>query len=145
MDITIRRMTEQDIDNVYNLEKESFSCPWSRQAFIETLEKECYDFFVVYAGDEHVATAGFTYTKPEADISNVCVKDSYRHRGIASRLLEYMIDTALGEGVNAFTLEVRCKNENAIGLYKKVGFKEEGVRKNFYTNPQDDALIMWRR
>ena len=145
MDILIRRMEENDIESVSLLEAKSFSKPWSSNAFLDTLNNECYAFYVAYIGKEHVATAGFTITKPEADISNVCVKDIYRKQGIARKLLSYMMDDIAKEGVVDFTLEVRAGNTAAINLYTVLGFKNEGVRKNFYEQPREDAIIMWKR
>lgn len=145
MDLTIRKMTIKDLDAVSNLEKESFSVPWSLASFEDTLDKEYYAFYVAYNGAEHIATAGMTYTKPEADISNVCVKASYKCKGVATKLLTFMMNEAKNEGITEFTLEVRAQNEPAIKLYEKLGFVSEGIRKNFYTNPADDAMIMWKR
>ena len=145
MNLLIRKMNEEDIEAVTALEAASFTSPWSKDAFISSLKDSNYRFYVAYDGDIHIGTVGFTLTKPEADISNVCVSTSYRRQGIAYKLLAYGMEDTSKEGITDFTLEVREGNKSAIGLYEKLGFESAGIRKNFYSNPVENALIMWKK
>lgn len=144
-DITIRPMQEKDIDAVAALEEKCFSEPWSKAAFQEAISKEYYSFYVAYKGDRHVGTVAYTKSFDEADISNVAVDEEVRYCGIAYQLLSQLMNDGYVAGIRHYTLEVRSKNVPAIGLYKKLGFISEGVRPGFYTNPSDDAIIMWHR
>ena len=145
MNLLIRKMNEEDIEAVTALEAASFTTPWSEDAFTSSLKDSNYRFYVAYDGDIHIGTVGFILTKPEADISNVCVSTSYRRQGIAYKLLAYGMEDTSKEGITDFTLEVREGNKSAIGLYEKLGFESAGIRKNFYSNPVENALIMWKK
>lgn len=81
----------------------------------------------------------------EGQITNVAVLPEYWHRGIGSKLISEMLVIAREEGLKSFTLEVRESNGNAVKLYKKLGFMKEGIRKNYYEKPTENALIMWLR
>ena len=86
------------------------------------------------------------YKKPTtADITNGTVKKEYRRQGIARRMLSELMREGRDEGIGRFTLEVRASNEAAIALYRGLGFYQEGVRKNYYESPREDALILWTR
>ena len=78
-------------------------------------------------------------------MTNVSVLKEYRGKGFASAMLKQMIECGEAEGVSNFTLEVRVNNKDAIHVYEKLGFASEGIRPNFYDNPREDAMIMWRR
>lgn len=140
----IRRMNPSDVDAVSVLEAMCFSRPWSREAFADCLNKEYYCFYVAYEGDEHIGTAGMTVSLDEADISNVAVSEAYRGQGIARQILTALMNEGKCSGVNHYTLEVRSKNQAAIRLYHGLGFEDAGIRKGFYEDPKDDAIIMWR-
>lgn len=144
-EITIRPMLPSDIDSVALLEKESISEAWSRASLMDALSKDYYCFYVAYADDKHVGTAAYTRSLDEADISNVSVAGDYRHKGIAYSLLKALMNDGYQAGIRHYTLEVRSQNTPAIGLYKKLGFVSEGTRPSFYTDPADDAVIMWHR
>ncbi len=144
-ELTIRRMTKEDVEDVAALESACFSRPWTQKDFSESLEKDYYLFYVGYMDGRHVATAGLTITAPEADVTNVAVLRDMRGQGVAYRLLSEMMEDAASLGVSDFTLEVRSGNEAAIALYEKLGFVSEGVRKGFYEDPKEDAVIMWKR
>lgn len=146
---TIRTLTMEDIDQVCALEEMVFSMPWQRDAFIEMVENEDALYLVVEEKNNPgivIAACGMRHIVGEGDISNVVVHPEYRKRGIARQMLAELIK--LGEqkfGIEAYTLEVRKSNEDAIHLYEYHGFVQEGIRKNFYEKPTEDALIMWKR
>ncbi len=92
-----------------------------------------------------IGTVGLQVIGGDGEISNVAVMPEFRGRGIARRLLETAIAKAREQGVKDFTLEVRASNHAAIHLYESLGFRQEGLRKRFYTCPDEDALILWLR
>ena len=146
METEIRPMSENDLEASAELEAMCFSTPWSLQAFKDSLDKpDIYLFHVAYLGDELVAQAGLIMSFDEADVVNVAVKPEYRKRGIASGLLNELMRAGSERGVKDYTLEVRAGNHGAIALYENLGFKTEGIRKDFYREPVEDALIMWKR
>ena len=140
-----RRMEPKDLRAVAQLEQLCFSEPWSENAFRDALDKECYRFYVAYDDEEHVGTVGMVVSYDEADITNVAVSESRRRGHIGGRLLKYALQDAMSAGIMNFTLEVRTGNAAAISLYQKYGFVGDGIRPGFYSNPKEDALIMWRR
>ena len=145
--ITIREMTLEDVDRVCELEEMAFSMPWHKESFIEMIENK--DALYLVADDEYAGVIGCCGVRSivgEGDITNVVVHPDYRKKGVAYEMLSQLL--LRGEkdfGIKEFTLEVRYRNMGAIHLYEKLGFVSEGVRKNFYEEPLEDALIMWKR
>ncbi len=139
----LRRMTEADLDKVAEMEKEIFSTPWSKAGFEESL-RQSYSHFYVVVMDDIVGYCGVHNLGGDGEISNVAVDEKYRGKGIAYEMLQFAMNEMRKEGVEAFTLEVRASNTPAIKLYEKLGFSNAGVRKNFYENPTEDAIIMWK-
>ena len=103
----------------------------------------CY--LVGLYGDEVVASCGLRNIVGDGEITNVVTKTSARGKGIGTQMLVKLMEEGVSMGVEAFTLEVRKSNDAAIHLYENLGFVTEGVRKNFYEEPTEDALIMWKR
>lgn len=143
--LLLRAMRVEDIPAVAKLEAEIFSVPWSEKSFLEEVEREDRLFVVAYVNETLAGYMGLIPFLDEADITNVAVASSMRRRGIAQKMLETTMSRAEKMGVNSFTLEVRVGNAGAIALYEKLGFTSEGIRKNFYEKPTEDALIMWKR
>lgn len=141
----IRAMTATDVDEVFDIEQESFSDPWSKEAFSKAISDQNNSYLVTLKDGILVGYCGYWGVVGEGYIYNVAVRDKYRGQGIGLRMLEELVAEAAGRGITSLTLEVRRSNEPAIQLYKKLGFIEAGVRKNFYTMPLEDAIIMWRR
>ena len=132
------------ISQIAKLEEVCFSTPWSEKV-IEDAYKTGTKFFVFEKDNIVLGYVGISAILDEGYITNVAVFPEYRNQGIASALLEYLFDIANDNGLSFISLEVRESNQNAISLYQKFGFKTEGKRKNFYTNPTEDALIMTKR
>ncbi len=147
--LTIRELTMEDIDQVCALEEMVFSMPWQRDAFIEMVENKDALYLVVEEKSNPgvvIAACGMRHIVGEGDISNVVVHPHYRKRGIARQMLAELMNRGNQKfGIEAYTLEVRKSNEDAIHLYEYHGFVSEGIRKNFYEKPTEDALIMWKR
>ena len=138
-----RRMIENDLDKVSAMEKEIFSMPWSKESFRESLSQN-YSYFFVAEEDDILGYCGVHNFGGDGEITNVAVDKKVRGNGVATKMLQYAMDETKKIGVEAFTLEVRISNTKAIGLYEKLGFENKGIRKNFYKNPVEDAMIMWK-
>lgn len=137
-------MTPEDVDEVVAIERASFSNPWTREGFLESLQKDYCHFIVARMTDGSLAGyCGFYQTADEADITNVAVSQKYRGQGVGFEMLNYLMKTGRERNVLDYTLEVRRGNVCAIKLYEKCGFESVGYRKNFYSNPTEDACIMW--
>lgn len=142
--LEFRRMKVSDLDQVMEIEKSSFSVPWTRQDFEDSIGKPMAIYIVAVDEDQIVGYCGLWGILDEGDINNVAVRPEYRGQKIGTRMLEALFDEGEKAGLKAYTLEVRAGNASAIALYHKTGFKEAGIRKDYYTAPKEDALIMWR-
>ncbi|MDO4345020.1 MAG: ribosomal protein S18-alanine N-acetyltransferase [Eubacteriales bacterium] len=143
--IEIRRMRPEDLEQVERIEADTFSQPWTRAGFLSSLEADSTIYLTVWEKSEIVGYCGLMKVLEEGDITNVAVKREFRGRGIGRMMLENLLKLAGEQGVREFTLEVRKSNAAAIALYKKLGFQDCGLRKNFYEKPVEDAVIMWKR
>lgn len=137
-------MNESHIDSVLKIENTCFSHPWTKDGIIEALENRT-KFFVFEKNGEVVGYVGVSVILDEGYITNIAVLPEYRNQGVATALLTKLDDLAKLENLSFISLEVRTSNQKAISLYKKFGYKTEGVRKNFYDDPKEDALIMTKR
>ena len=142
--ITIRRMQPSDLTQVCEIERENFSLPWSEKSFADSMERNDTVFLVALADDEVAGYIGCYCIAGEGEITNVAVKSSCRRNGIGGMLLEKLYEEGALLDTQEFFLEVRESNEAAIALYSRQGFVKEGIRKNFYEQPVENALIMWK-
>ena len=145
MEVIIKPLTEEYVDQVCVLEEEAFSMPWHRESFLEMIANENACYLVALIGEEVVASCGLRHIVGEGEITNVVTKHTCRGLGIAKKMLLALLEEGTKMGAKEFTLEVRVSNDPAIHLYESLGFVSEGVRKNFYEEPTEDALIMWKR
>lgn len=142
--MTIEPMTVDDISQVAEIERQIFSIPWSEKAFKDSMESG-NTIYIVAKEDNNVAGyAGMYLSFEEGNITNVAVNPSGRRKGIGEKIVRDILNRAYEKGVRDVFLEVRETNSAAIALYEKIGFKEEGIRKNFYEKPKENALIMWK-
>lgn len=139
----IRNMEEKDLDAVYEIECATFSKPWSMTDFKESLSDVHNLYLVVEENEKIIAYCGMWGVVDEGQINNVAVEKKHRGKGIGYSMLKELIEKGKTKGLVAFTLEVRVNNKPAVTLYEKLGFKSAGIRKNFYEEPTEDALIMW--
>ncbi|MBE5889027.1 MAG: ribosomal-protein-alanine N-acetyltransferase [Lachnospiraceae bacterium] len=137
----IRKMTFEDVKTVAQIEKECFSLPWSEASFEDSLAREDTVFLVCEDLDV-VGYIGMYLSFEEGEITNVAVTPSYRQRGCGNLLIQAIKEEAKARAAESVILEVRVSNVPAISLYKKHGFEEIGIRKNFYEHPSEDAIIM---
>ena len=144
-DVTIRQADADDAGAIYEIEHLCFPDPWSRDALRYELQENPRAFYIVAEiEDQVVGYAGLWWIGDEGHITNVAVKPGFRNRRIGEGLVSVMIEFTVKEGIRHHTLEVRSSNEPAIRLYEKLGFAAEGVRKGYYLNNGEDAIIMWR-
>lgn len=139
----IRSMTRTDAREMARIEKQIFSRPWREQDFLDSYALS--DTIYLVAEDENNVIVGYCgcyQSFEEGNISNVAVSPERRRCHIADSLIECMFGKGKERGISVFTLEVRVSNEPAIQLYKKHGFEVAGVRKRFYAEPVEDAMIM---
>ncbi len=139
----LRKMQLQDIAAIVKLEEETFAVPWSQEAFVDELEHDIAEYWVLINDDELIAYFGYWQILNEAHITNVAVSAKHRRKGYASILLEKLLTLAREKHIESITLEVRESNHSAQALYKKFGFIEAGRRKRYYSDNNEDAIIMW--
>ena len=137
-----RRSIPADATGIARLEEEIFSDAWSYRDIQDLICTEGSMCFTAVDGGEVVAYVIGRLIAPEGEIYRVAVTPERRQRGIGYRLLDFAVKTSKGKGLERLFLEVRSKNIPAINLYTAYGFREIGVRKNYYKNPQDDAIVM---
>ena len=145
MHFEIAEVRLEHIEEIEELEKLCFSLPWSRQALISQLPDDMHIFIAAIGDDGRVlGYVGMMYVLDEGYISNVAVSPEHRRLGIADSLINALIDRAKENDLSFVTLEARKSNVPAIELYRKHGFSEVGLRKNYYTKPTEDAILMTR-
>lgn len=138
----IKKMELKHIPMVAEIEKKSFSKPWSEQSITDSFNAKANYFFVAEDNQIIVGYIGLTVSVDEGYILNVAVLPQYRGKGIGDRLVKNTVDFGNSLGLKLLTLEVRPSNISAVNLYQKYSFKEVGIRKNYYSNPQEDALLL---
>lgn len=137
-------MQETDAHEYAMIDKECFAVPWSEKSFEDEYKNDIAIYFSARSGGKCVGYAGFWQVSGEGDITNIAVLEKFRHMGIGSLLMEAVIAKSRALGLSIITLEVRNSNISAQGLYKKYGFEVIGVRKRYYSDNNEDALIMTR-
>ncbi len=142
-EIIIRKMQPEDLAEVCEIEKDNFSLPWSEKSFLDSLERTDTVFLTALVDGEVAGYLGCYCIAGTGEITNVAVKTSHRRKGIGGMLLEKLYEEGSNLDTEEYFLEVRESNEAAIGLYLRQGFVKEGVRKNFYEKPVENAVIMW--
>lgn len=143
--ITYRKMTVDDIDGVLKIEEEAFSLPWTKDAFMHEMTTNLHAYYVVAENEEHqiVGFCGMWLVMDESHITNVAVTEHVKGRGIGEGLMREAIRVAKEHGVVLMTLEVRTSNMIAQNLYRKLDFQNGGIRKGYYSDNLEDALVMW--
>ena len=140
--MTYTEMKAEHVPQVAQLEKLCFADPWSEMSIASEL-RSIWSYWVVAVQDnEVVGYIGSQSSVDESDVMNVAVHPDWRRQGIAEQLIENLIGELKNRGSKALMLEVRASNAPAIALYEKLGFRQVGLRKNYYRNPKEDALIL---
>ena len=135
-------MTSGHLDDVYIIETECFSHPWSKQSLEEELNNETSLFLVAKEENEVIGYIGMSIVIDEGYIFNVAVRESYRNKGVATALINELVTYGKKNNFSFITLEVRESNLPAISLYSKFGFIKAGERKDYYSNPKENAILM---
>ncbi len=144
--IEIGNCREEDLGEIMTIEQASFAGPWSYELFVKEILNPASLFLVVRHSSTQKSIVGYIVcwlVADELQIQRIAVRGDMRKRGIASMLLREAIKYSLNANIAKATLEVRSSNRAAIGLYEKFGFSTSGIRKGYYSNPSEDALIMW--
>jgi ribosomal-protein-alanine N-acetyltransferase len=145
MNVELRRLEPRDLDTVEEIERASYPTPWSRSMFVAELRKP--SSLALGAYSEEGGLVGYAFVSRYVDawhVMNVAVATDYRRRGVATTLLERLFEITASDPRSGYTLEVRVSNVQAIRLYEGLGFEARGVRRGYYTDNREDALIMWR-
>ncbi|MDD4658465.1 MAG: ribosomal protein S18-alanine N-acetyltransferase [Eubacteriales bacterium] len=138
-------MTPAHLVQVMEIEKASFTVPWSEITYFREITENPYAIYIVATAAEEVAGyAGRWLILDESHITNIAVAPGWRRKGVARKLMEYMLRASLGQGANRMTLEVRRSNLGAQKLYEEFDFSVAGLRRGYYTDNNEDALIMWQ-
>lgn len=144
-DIDILSLKLEHIDSVLVIDTLCFPTPWSRESFQKEIENNKFARYIIAKkGEVVIGYAGMWLILDEGHITNIAVHPEYRGIGAGKLLLEALIEICKIELVNSITLEVRKSNIVAQSLYKKYGFVEEGIRKEYYGDNREDAIIMWK-
>ncbi|MGJ7036689.1 ribosomal protein S18-alanine N-acetyltransferase [Anoxybacillus eryuanensis] len=144
MDVFFRFMTLQDLDRIIEIEQRSFTLPWSRSSFYQELTNNPYARYIVMEYDgQIIGYCGMWLVMDEAHITNIAVLPEFRGKKLGEALMKQAMELARKEGAQTMTLEVRVSNIVAQSLYRKLGFLNGGIRKRYYSDNQEDALVMW--
>ncbi|HEX3289902.1 MAG TPA: ribosomal protein S18-alanine N-acetyltransferase [Gaiella sp.] len=145
LELELRRLELGDLDAIERIERASYPTPWSRSMFASELAKPSSLSFG--AVDETGTLVGYLVLSRYVDawhVMNIAVAPERRRQGIASALLHRLLELTKDDALRGYTLEVRTSNVGAIRLYERFGFRRKGVRRGYYTDNREDALIMWR-
>ena len=143
-EIIYREMGIEDIPSVVEIEKEAFATPWTAEVFEHEMTGNNYAHYAVAIyEDEVIGHCGMWIVLDECHITNVAVRKHLRGNGIGEALMKEAIALCKEKEVRLMTLEVRMTNITAQNLYRKLGFQDGGIRKNYYTDDHEDALVMW--
>ena len=138
----IRKIGENDIEAIASLESEIFSDSWSEKSIKETYENQNACILGAYKEGVLAGYVIFYYVLDEGEIARIAVSPQYRRQGVADQIFAGLLDFCAEKSIERILLDVRTSNEPAIAFYRKSGFAEDGIRKNFYENPKEDALLM---
>jgi [ribosomal protein S18]-alanine N-acetyltransferase len=144
--ILVAPMRTRDLRGVLAIERAVFPQPWSHRLFVEELaQRRTRAYRAAWSGTEIVGFAGQMFVDDESHVNNIAVAPAWQGRGLGGLLLMDLVKVALDRGSHHLTLEVRVGNEPALALYRRFGLAPVGVRRNYYPETGDDALVMWAR
>lgn len=141
--MTVRRAMIEDAKEIFAIEMECFSVPWSLDSIeTELLNEDKKLYYVVEDANGIVGYAGAWLVYDEGQITNIAIRPSARRQGFGAKLTSALIEECFKRGMHEIFLEVRISNLSALSLYRQLGFTVKGMRKNYYSEPKEDAYIM---
>lgn len=144
-DYSIRKMQISDLEQVLSIEQVCFPTPWSKQAFLyEILDNDLADYIVIDQGGQIKGYAGMWIILDEAHVTTIAVSPSCRREKLGETMLRELECLGACQGAKKITLEVRTSNFAAQALYHKLGYDLRGIRKGYYSDTKEDAMIMWK-
>jgi ribosomal-protein-alanine N-acetyltransferase len=141
--ISIESMRPEDIPSVMNIEKRCYTSPWHKNAYQTEISNPSATYIIARKHDRIIGYAGMWVIMDEAHITTIAVEPDFRRKHIGERLFAALIEEALFRGANRASLEVREHNKSAQNLYVKYGFREAALRKAYYTDNYENAIVMW--
>lgn len=144
MGVQVVALAKEHIDDLLAIEAESNSSPWSRSSFEQEIDHAPSVFIVAKRGGAVAGFAGAWVVADECHITTIAVTPAFRRQGLGRMMVNDLLSRAKSKGAACATLEVRAGNASAIALYEGLGFKSAGVRKAYYPDNNEDAVIMWR-
>lgn len=142
--ISIRNMKITDLPQVMKIDSRSFPSPWTKEIYEQELLKNDFaHYFVIVHEDEIIGYVGLWIVFDDAQITNIAIAPEYRGKGIGEKLFAFALTYAFQRGAQKLSLEVRPSNHVAKNMYKKFGLKKGGIRKNYYPDNGEDAIVMW--
>ena len=138
----VEGLKEEHIPQIAAMERACFTDPWSESALRDELSSPLARYFVCTQGGQVLGYIGTRVVLDECQVANVAVSPACRREGVASFLMEAMLDFCRREGIHFVTLEVRLSNSAAQALYQKFGFQKQGLRPGYYQSPPEDAVLM---
>jgi len=141
--VELRKMRQDDLARVMEIERECFSKPWSESAYLTEISNRSAHYVVAVSESQVVGYGGMWMIMDEAHITTLAVAPTHRRRRVAEQLLIDLLDEALRRGARRATLEVRQSNHAAQALYRKYGFVPVAIRRGYYTDNHENAVVMW--
>lgn len=141
----LRRMDTRDLPDVLRIERLSFPNPWRQAVFEGELQNPGISFPLVAVRETDGKVVGYIIywkVRDDVQVNNIAVDPDFRRRGIADALLATVLAAVRAQGAAFVSLEVRASNAPALTLYEKFGFQALGMRKGYYSNPEEDAIVM---
>jgi [ribosomal protein S18]-alanine N-acetyltransferase len=146
MNVDFRRLQLRDLGAIERIERRTYPTPWSRSMFASEVAKPSSICLGAFDSEEGTLV-GYMIIARYVDawhVMNIAVEPEHQRRGIATMLLDELFELTADDGQRGYTLEVRVSNQGAIRLYERAGFRPRGVRRGYYTDNREDALIMWK-
>ena len=141
--IRFRELLPEDAEAVANIERESFPTPWSREDFWREASNDFACYIVALDDAEIIGFGGCWISFEEAQVTNIALTSVQRGRGLGKALMARLMRAAAARGAERMTLEVRPSNTPALRLYEGLGFAAVGIRKKYYQDNDEDAILMW--
>ncbi|HLR61065.1 MAG TPA: ribosomal protein S18-alanine N-acetyltransferase [Lentibacillus sp.] len=143
-ELIIRQMELSDVDAVLEVEKNTFLAPWPKDIIVQELtDNDHAHYYVLLIDHQLVAYAGMWHVIDDAQVTSIAVTPAFRGQKLGETLFLYLLEQAVRMGAKRFSLEVRVSNTIAQRMYRKFGLVPGGIRKNYYTDNQEDAIVMW--